>query len=93
MTSLLKDMNTLNPNMHRDSDFSELFTAIEKRMKDLGAKLGPAIENDKQASAVPAGRKPIPVGMMAGAAGVLLVVAIIIFGILGNRGSNAVPTA
>jgi hypothetical protein len=91
LTSLLKDMNTLNPNMHKDSDFSELFTAIEKRMKDLGAKLGPAIENNKQVSAVPAGRKPIPVGMMAGAAGVILVIAIILFSVIRNRGSTAAP--
>jgi internalin A len=33
LTSTLKDMNTLTPEMHRDSDFSELFSAIEKRMK------------------------------------------------------------
>jgi hypothetical protein len=93
LAGLLKDMNTLNPAMHRDSDFSELFTAIEKRMKDLGAKLGPAIQDGKQTSTVSSGRKPIHVGMMAGAAGVLLVVAIIIFGILGNGRSNASPTA
>jgi len=92
LAGLLKDMNTLNPNMHRDSDFSELFTAIEKRMKDLGAKLGPVIENAKQASAAPSGRKPIPVGMLAGAGAILLVIAIIAFSVLGNRGSDASPT-
>ena len=92
LSGLLKDMNTLNPAMHRDSDFSELFTAIEKRMKDLAAKLGPAIESSKQVSAIPAGRKPIPVGMMAGAAGVLLVIAVILFSVLNNRASNPDPT-
>ncbi len=34
LTSTLKDMNTLTPDMHRDSDFSELYTAIEKRLKE-----------------------------------------------------------
>lgn len=97
LAGLLKDMNTLTPGMHRDSDFSELFAAIEKRMKNLGASLGQTIENNKQAPAEtpavpPAGRKPIPVGMMAGGAGVLLVLAIILFGVLGNRGSNPIPT-
>jgi hypothetical protein len=93
LAGLLKDMNTLNPAMHRDSDFSELFAAIEKRMRDLGAKLGPAIENNKPvASTIPAGRKPIPVGMMAGAAGVILVIAVILFSVLSNRASNPDPT-
>jgi internalin A len=34
LTSTLKDMNTLTPDMHRDSDFSELYAAIEKRLKE-----------------------------------------------------------
>jgi hypothetical protein len=34
LTSTLKDMNTLTSDMHRDSDYSELFAAIEKRMKE-----------------------------------------------------------
>jgi hypothetical protein len=93
LAGLLKDMNTLNPNMHRDSDFSELFTAIEKRMKELGAKLGPVIENSKQVSAAPLGRKPIPVGILVGAGAVFLVIAIIAFSVLGTRGSNISPTA
>jgi formylglycine-generating enzyme required for sulfatase activity len=32
LTSILKDMNTLTPDMHRDSDFSEIYTGIEQRM-------------------------------------------------------------
>ncbi|MEO5887044.1 MAG: TIR domain-containing protein [Anaerolineales bacterium] len=32
LTSILKDMNTLTPEMHRDSDFSEMYAEIEKRM-------------------------------------------------------------
>lgn len=34
LTSILKDMNTLTPDMHRDSDFSEIYDGIEKRMKE-----------------------------------------------------------
>ena len=34
LASILKDMNTLTPDLHRDSDFRELYHAIEKRMKD-----------------------------------------------------------
>ncbi len=38
LTSILKDMNTLTPEMHQDANFSHLYEAIEKRMKE-----GPAI--------------------------------------------------
>lgn len=34
LTSILKDMNTLTPDMHRDSDFSQIYDGIEKRMKE-----------------------------------------------------------
>jgi formylglycine-generating enzyme required for sulfatase activity len=34
ITSILKDMNTLTPDMHRDSDFSDLYDAIAKRMEE-----------------------------------------------------------
>lgn len=33
LTSILKDMNTLTPDMHSESDFSELYNAIEQRLK------------------------------------------------------------
>jgi formylglycine-generating enzyme required for sulfatase activity len=32
LTSILKDMNTLTLDIHRDSDFSDLYDAIEKRL-------------------------------------------------------------
>ena len=32
LTSILKDMNALTPDMHRESDFSQLYDSIEKRM-------------------------------------------------------------
>jgi len=34
LTSTLKDMNTLTPDMHRDANFSQLFDALVKRMQD-----------------------------------------------------------
>jgi len=34
LTSILKDMNTLTSDMHRDSDFSQIYDGIEKRMKE-----------------------------------------------------------
>jgi internalin A len=34
LTSILKDMNTLTPDMHRESDFREIYDGIEKRMKE-----------------------------------------------------------
>jgi formylglycine-generating enzyme required for sulfatase activity len=34
LTSTLKDMNTLTPEMHRESDFNELYAAIEKRLRE-----------------------------------------------------------
>ncbi len=37
LTSILKDMNTLTPEMHKDSDFSELYKSIEQRMAGLTA--------------------------------------------------------
>jgi hypothetical protein len=42
LTSIFKDMNTLTPEMHQDSNFSVLFDVIEKRMKE-GLTI-PAIE-------------------------------------------------
>ena len=34
LASLLKDMNTLTPEMHRESDFSELYDALQKRIEE-----------------------------------------------------------
>jgi internalin A len=47
LTSTLKDMNTLTPDVHMDSDFSDLYTAIEKRMKEGPAAPAPNGENSK----------------------------------------------
>jgi formylglycine-generating enzyme required for sulfatase activity len=43
LTSILSDMNTLTPDMHRDSDFGDLYTAIEKRIKENNSASTPAI--------------------------------------------------
>jgi Flp pilus assembly protein TadD len=34
ITSILKDMNTLTPDMHRDSEFSNLYDAIVERLRE-----------------------------------------------------------
>jgi hypothetical protein len=34
LTVILSDMNTLTPDMHRESDFDELYDAIEEKMKE-----------------------------------------------------------
>jgi hypothetical protein len=47
LTSILKDMNALTPEMHRESDFSYLYDAIEKRLRESQV-LAPA-ENTKDA--------------------------------------------
>jgi formylglycine-generating enzyme required for sulfatase activity/ABC-type dipeptide/oligopeptide/nickel transport system ATPase component len=41
LTSLLKDMNTLTPDLHRDSDFGEIYTGIERRMGEAAGLLKP----------------------------------------------------
>lgn len=37
LTDILKDMNTLTPDMHRDSDFNEIYDGIFRRMKESAA--------------------------------------------------------
>jgi hypothetical protein len=37
LTSILKDMNTLTPEMHQDTNFSHLYDAVETRMKESSA--------------------------------------------------------
>jgi formylglycine-generating enzyme required for sulfatase activity len=41
LTSILKDMNTLTPDLHRDSDFSEIYAGIERRMAEAQGVLKP----------------------------------------------------
>ena len=56
LTFTLKDMNTLTPDMHRESDFNDMYAATEKRMKEGLATIAPA-----EAETHPAeGAKPAP---------------------------------
>ena len=41
LTSILKDMNTLAPDMHRDADFSEIYTGIENRIARASGEIKP----------------------------------------------------
>ena len=51
LTSILKDMNTLTPEMHQDANFSHLYDAIEKRMKEstttAGVEVAKAAKTEK----------------------------------------------
>ncbi len=59
LTSILKDMNTFTPEMHSDSDFEELYNAIEMRLKEAPAshtqaesKSGNSTEKKSDVSAI-----------------------------------------
>lgn len=47
LTSILKDMNTLTPEMHSDSDFEALYTAIEKRISEYRVEKESGSDNGK----------------------------------------------
>ena len=58
LTSILKDMNTLTPEMHHDSNFSYLYDAIEKRMKRIpSTPSAKTTKNRKPAKSAPAKSK------------------------------------
>ena len=57
LTSILKDMNTLTPDMHRDSDFSEIYDGIEKRMKE-GPAPSDIVTSSKEESKAEKSSKP-----------------------------------
>ncbi len=56
MTSILKDMNTLTPDMHKDSEFSDLYNAIVKQMEEKAAgpvaELGRTAKNEEVSSSM-----------------------------------------
>ena len=57
LTSILKDMNTLTPDMHRDANFNEVYDGIVKRMQEGPATpAAPAREGSKPAESA----KPTP---------------------------------
>jgi hypothetical protein len=55
LTSMLKDMNTLTPDMHRDSDFGDMYTALEKRIKE-----GPAAPTSAGGDEAAPAKSPAP---------------------------------
>lgn len=56
LTSILKDMNTLTPEMHQEANFSHLYDAIEERMKESFEKS--ADETEKMAAGNTSPRQP-----------------------------------
>jgi hypothetical protein len=48
LASTLKDMNTLTPEMHQDGNFSHLYEAIEKRMKESPATASTNADNEEE---------------------------------------------
>ncbi|NWG05098.1 MAG: toll/interleukin-1 receptor domain-containing protein [Chloroflexi bacterium] len=52
LTFFLKDMNTLTPEMHENSDFSSIISGVEKR---LGKASAPSVKADPQKSSPKAG--------------------------------------
>lgn len=54
LTSILKDMNTLTPDMHRDANFNEVYDGIVKRMQE-----GPSAAASTAAFSTAAKSKPV----------------------------------
>jgi len=54
LTSILKDMSTLTPEMHQDSNFSVLYDAIDKRIKETPATLSAETSKDTKTEDGPA---------------------------------------
>jgi hypothetical protein len=59
LASTLKDMNTLTPDMHQDSNFSDLYDSIEKRIKESpttpSANIAKKTKTTKNATSKPKG--------------------------------------
>lgn len=51
LVSILKDMNTLTPEMHQDSNFSHLYEAVAKRMKENPSSPKAETKNDASSAA------------------------------------------
>ena len=50
LTSILKDMNTLTPEMHGDSDFEALFSAIQQRLSQVDTQGEPMSKTDSSSA-------------------------------------------
>jgi len=63
LTSTLKDMNTLTPDMHRDADFTQLYDALVKQMQEAittSGDMAPSVEAYSSAKPVDSKeRKPM----------------------------------
>jgi internalin A len=87
LTSILKDMNTLTPEMHQESDFGDLYDAMEKRLRE--SPTNPTAETLKDEKAVEETSSPAkgPVGgVNAGQGGI----AIGNFQVGGNTGNISI---
>lgn len=77
LTSTLKDMNTLTPDMHRDADFAQLYDALIQRMQDTNmAKLANSTRDmeshPKEKPTPKKERKPMdPITLAAAASSIL----------------------
>jgi hypothetical protein len=71
LSSILKDMNTLTPDMHRDADFNEVYDGIVKRMQDTNAASSTRSSADEK-PATKKERKPMDPITLATAATTLL---------------------
>jgi hypothetical protein len=60
LTSLLKDMNTLTPEMHQEAHFRDLYDAIEQRMKEAPSLPGePRLQDGEATNKVDAPRRNV----------------------------------
>jgi len=57
LTSTLKDMNTLTPDMHRDADFAQLYEALMQRMQSAAATISNDSTSAKEKPAIKKERK------------------------------------
>jgi internalin A len=62
LASTLKNMNALTPDMHRDSDFNDIYTALEKRMKEGPAAESKPVESTNHTSNVTASNNSVAIG-------------------------------
>jgi internalin A len=58
LASTLKDMNTLTPEMHQDGNFSHLYEAIERRMKESPATSTTGLTREARTAESSAAPKP-----------------------------------
>ena len=72
LTSTLKDMNTLTPDMHRDADFAQLYDALMLRMQDTPAATSNDSTSPKEKPSTKKEREPMDPITLATAATSLL---------------------